>query len=156
MPPGNFGIAMFRVTVVFLSFVSLLMAQACTPTKITRGHHLAQEDIDRIQVGITTQQQVGSLLGSPSSVATFNRGSDVWYYISTNTEQYTELDESTVAQRVVAISFDQEGRVATLKDYSLKDAKDISFASRKTPTQGDKLTLLEQLFQSMLGTAGSQ
>ena len=143
---------MTRPLLLLVALLSLGLASACTPTKITRGHHLESEDIERINVGVTTQQQVAQILGSPSSVATFKDHADTWYYISKRTEQITELDESTVAQQVVAITFDQEGRVSEVKDYSLEDARDITFASRTTPTQGSKLTFLEQLFQSLLGS----
>jgi len=145
---------MIRTLLMLTALTTLLLAQACTPTKITRGHHLEAEDLAKIQVGITTQQQVAQLLGSPSSVATFKGHSDTWYYISKKTEQYTELDESTVDQQVIAIAFDTEGRVETVKDYGLEDSRDISYASRTTPTQGSKLTFLEQLFQGLLGSLG--
>lgn len=143
---------MTRPLLLLVALLSLGLAQACTPTKITRGHHLDPEDIQRISVGVTTQQQVTQILGSPSSVATFKQNADTWYYISKKTEQITELDESTVSQQVVAITFDAEGRVSELKDYSLNDARDITYASRTTPTQGSKLTFLEQLFQGLLGS----
>lgn len=145
---------MTRPLLLLVSLLSLALASACTPTKITRGHHLETEDIEKISVGVTTQQQVAQLLGSPSSVATFKDHSDTWYYISKRTEQYTELDESTVDQKVIAIAFDPEGRVKDLKDFGLKDARSISYASRTTPTQGSKLTFLEQLFEGLLGNLG--
>lgn len=123
---------------------------ACTPDKITRGHHLNPEDVAKIQVGVTTQHQVSDLLGSPSSVATFEERSDTWYYISKLTERYTELDENTVDQQVVAIDFDQHGRVANLRRYGLDDAEDITFVARTTPTQGDKLGFFEQIIGNMI------
>jgi outer membrane protein assembly factor BamE (lipoprotein component of BamABCDE complex) len=145
---------MNRCLLLLVTLVSLGLASACTPTKITRGHHLEPEDIERISVGITTQQQVAQLLGSPSSVATFKGNSDTWYYISKRTEQYTELDESTVGQQVVAITFDAEGRVGEITNYDIKDSRNISYASRTTPTQGSKLTFLEQLFEGLLSNFG--
>lgn len=145
---------MIRPLLLLIALLSIGLAQACTPTKITRGHHLESEDIERINVGVTTQQQVVEILGSPSSVATFKDHSDTWYYISKKTEQITELDESTVDQQVVAVTFDPEGRVTEVKDYGLKDARNISYASRTTPTQGSKLSFLEQLFQGLLNNFG--
>lgn len=140
---------MARRTTFLLAAVLIVALQACTPTKITRGHHTDPVDLAKIQTGVTTQQQVAGILGSPSSVTTFRKDTDTWFYIQKKSEQYTELDESTVGQNVVAIEFDREGRVAKMKSYSLKDARDISFASRETPTQGAKLGLLEQMFGNL-------
>ncbi len=143
---------MIRSLAIICFQVSVGIVSACSPTKITRGHHTEPEDLAKIQEGVTTQQQVVSILGSPSSIATFSKESDTWYYIQKKSEQYTELDESTVGQNVVAISFDAQGRVATMKKYSLKDSRDISFAGRETPTQGAHLGFFEQLFGNLLGT----
>ncbi len=62
---------MIRPLLLLVTLLSLGLMQACAPTKITRGHHLEPADIERINVGVTTQQQVVQLLGSPSSIATF-------------------------------------------------------------------------------------
>ncbi|WP_416896729.1 MAG: outer membrane protein assembly factor BamE [Minwuia sp.] len=145
MPMRRSGI----VAVLLLS--ALVVVQGCTQTRTTRGYHLELEDVDKIQSGVTTQQQVAQILGSPSSVAAFKAHADTWYYISKKTEKYTELDESVVEQKIVAISFDEAGRVAEVKQYDLADAQDISYSSRETPTQGAKLGFLEQLFQNFLG-----
>lgn len=141
---------MNRIFLTATALVLALSAAACTPDRITRGHHLDQQDIDKVQVGITTQQQLVDILGSPSSVATFEQRSDTWYYISKQSERYTELDESTVAQQVVAIDFDESGRVANLRQYDLGDAQDVAYVDRETPTQGDKLGFFEQLFGNLI------
>jgi outer membrane protein assembly factor BamE (lipoprotein component of BamABCDE complex) len=44
------------------------------------------------------------------------------------------------------VDFDEVGRVEKIREYGLKDAKDIRIASRTTPTQGEKLGFFEQLF----------
>ena len=140
-----------RTGIVMAAVLTVALLQACSPTKITRGYHLEPEDVARIQEGVTTQQQVTEILGSPSSIATFKQNSDTWYYITRKSERYTELDESVVDQKVLAITFDEAGRVATVKDYTLDDSRDISYSSRETPTQGAKLGVIEQLFQNLLG-----
>lgn len=138
-----------------LAVVAGLLA-ACTPDTHVEGYHLDRERIDRIQPGITTQQQVGDILGSPSSVATFRENADTWYYISKQIESITELDAEVVGQQVVAVDFDEVGRVEKIREYGLKDAKDIRVASRTTPTQGEKLGFFEQLFGNGLLGVGQQ
>ncbi|PJK29617.1 outer membrane protein assembly factor BamE [Minwuia thermotolerans] len=142
---------MNRAILTVCAAAALVLAiAACTPDRITRGHHLDQQDIDRVQVGVTTQQQVTDILGSPSSVATFQQHSDTWYYISKQSERYTELDEETVAQQVVAIDFDETGRVANLRQYDMGDAQQVAYVKRETPTQGAKLGFFEQLLGNLI------
>src|SRR5258706_8486866 len=57
---------------------------ACSPMVDTRGNMPPPEIVSTIQPGVTTRTQVSQLLGSPSSVATFN--DRTWYYIGRKTE----------------------------------------------------------------------
>lgn len=51
---------------------------------------------------------------------------------------------------MIQISFNEQGRVANIKYYDLKDAENITMVSRITPTSGKQLTVLEQI----LGNVG--
>lgn len=131
----------------------LALSVACSTDTRVEGYHLDRDRIASIQPGVTTQQQVGDILGSPSSVATFREKADTWYYISRQIESVTELDAEVVGQQVFAVDFDDLGRVEKIREYGLKDARDISIASRTTPTQGEELGFFEQLFgNGLLGT----
>ena len=43
-----------------------------------------------------------------------------------------------------------QGRVRDIKQYELKDGKEVDMVARKTPTSGKELTVLEQI----LGNVG--
>ncbi len=111
-----------------------------------RGAVLDEERIQQVETGKMTEQQVYQLLGSPSTTATFPQRSRVWYYISRETETTAFLAPKLLDQRVVAIEFDEGGRVKDLRRYSMADGKDIELVDRETPSRGRELGLLEQLF----------
>ena len=57
----------------------------------------------QIEPGRTTRDEVQQLLGSPSSLTTFDGA--VWYYVSQRTERMSFYQEDVVNQDVVSITF---------------------------------------------------
>jgi outer membrane protein assembly factor BamE (lipoprotein component of BamABCDE complex) len=83
------------------------------------------------------------LIGSPSTVATFNP--NVWYYISQKQEYYAFFRPTMLEQNVMQLNFNESGRLTTIKKYDLSEARDIDMVSRITPTAGKEITVLEQI-----------
>ena len=54
-----------------------------------------------------------------------------------------------VDQRVLAVYFDPERRVTRIANYGLKDGKVFDFISRTTPTGGEELSFLTQIFKGL-------
>jgi outer membrane protein assembly factor BamE (lipoprotein component of BamABCDE complex) len=123
---------------------SLTLAAACAPIKETRGYVPDDVLLGELKPGVHDRNSVASLLGSPSSVATFD--SATWYYITSRTEQLAFFAEEVVDQQVVAIDFDDKGVLTGVRRFSLEDANDIQLVERKTPSRGKELTLLQQIF----------
>ena len=115
---------------------------ACSPTVATHGHRIDDEALARIQPGLTSRNEVLGLLGSPSSLSTFDDGS--WYYVSQRTERKSFYQADVVDQQVVTISFDDTGTVETVEQVDLADAREIELVDRETPTEGNELSVLEQ------------
>jgi outer membrane protein assembly factor BamE (lipoprotein component of BamABCDE complex) len=119
-----------------------LTVAACTPTVRTHGHRLDPDGLAQIQPGRTSRDQVAQLLGSPSSLSTFD--DSAWYYVSQRTEQRSFYQENVVEQKVVTITFDQAGRVASVDELGLKEARAVAPVERTTPTAGNDLSVFEQ------------
>jgi outer membrane protein assembly factor BamE (lipoprotein component of BamABCDE complex) len=119
-----------------------LAGAACTPQVSNHGYRFDQAALAQIQPGRTSEDQVLALLGSPSSRTAF--GSSVWYYVSQRTERLSFYQEKVVNQDVVAIAFDDLGRVSGVERSGLDEARQVSFVDRETPTSGSELTALEQ------------
>lgn len=126
---------------------SLVLA-ACGPVTATRGNLVDNDRLDQIQVGQTTANDVFALLGTPTSVSTFD--SRVWYYIGERTEQLAFLEPDITERRVLVVRFDEAGTVTELAELDAEDAIDVDPVNRATPTLGRQITILEQL----LGNVG--
>ncbi len=122
---------------------------ACAPRQDYRGVTLDEDKLSLITVGQTTEAQVGALLGSPSTTSTFPEWGTTYYYISSETEAVAFLAPELIDQQVVAINFDKDNKVQSIKRYGLKDGKQVAFVDRETPTRGKELTVLEQLFGNL-------
>jgi outer membrane protein assembly factor BamE (lipoprotein component of BamABCDE complex) len=119
----------------------------CAPQVDTRGNLPDPETVLEVQPGIHDRNQVSSILGTPSTVATFE--DDTWYYISRRTEQVAFFDPEVVDQQVLMVKFGQDGLVSDMQIYGLEDGEIINPVDRTTPTSGREITILQQLFGNL-------
>jgi outer membrane protein assembly factor BamE (lipoprotein component of BamABCDE complex) len=115
---------------------------ACTPQVSNHGYRLDEAAFAQVVPGRTSREQVLQLLGSPSSLATFD--GSVWYYVSQRTERMSFYQEEVVNQDVVAIAFDDLGTVTQVDRHGLDQAQEVSLVDRETPTSGSELSGFEQ------------
>jgi outer membrane protein assembly factor BamE (lipoprotein component of BamABCDE complex) len=119
-----------------------LAATACAPTVNTHGYRIDPAVVAQIQPGVTSREEVERLLGSPSSMSTFNDKS--WYYVTQRTEQLTFYDTDVAAQDVLRIDFGGDGLVSDVNQRGLEMARNIEPAPEKTRTMGNELTVVQQ------------
>jgi outer membrane protein assembly factor BamE (lipoprotein component of BamABCDE complex) len=131
-------------SVSLLTALGLLALGACSPMVDTRGNMPPADVITGIQPGVTTRTQVSQLLGSPSSVGTFN--DRTWYYIGRKTETLAFLRPEVTDQQVLVVRFDDAGVVQDLEKRGLETAREVAMNDRETPTAGHSLGFFEQLF----------
>ncbi len=113
------------------------------------GYVVSEQALAQVPVG-SSREQVLIALGSPSTTATFS--GEVFYYISqTRTRAAEFLQPRVVDQRVVAIYFDGNRRVARIADYGLEDGVVIDFITRTTPTGGEDQSFINQIFSGVFG-----
>lgn len=128
-----------------------LLCAACVPVQTQRGYLPDPQTVSSISVGTDTKTTIADRLGNPSTTATF--GNEVWYYISSREEQMAFFTPRILSRDVLAVEFNQDGQVADVRHYGLKDGRVVAFASRETPTKGRELTLIQQLFNAVPGAA---
>src|SRR5215475_14887021 len=132
-----------------LALASALTLSACgrTGETLQRGYVLPEGAMEQVPVG-ATQEQVLIVLGTPSTVATIK--GDVFYYISQKAQRSAAFMPYEVSdQRVIAVYFDKERRVTRLANYGLKDGKIFDFQSQTTPTGGQELSYLRNIFKNV-------
>ncbi|MGE3989226.1 outer membrane protein assembly factor BamE [Pseudorhodoplanes sp.] len=132
---------------VAFALACALAVSGCVVTEQTfqRGYVVPDGALEQIPLG-SSQEQVLIVLGTPSTVATVS--GEVFYYISQRAEKAAAfMPQKVVDQRVIAVYFDKERRVARLADYGIKDGKVFDFVSRTTPTGGNEMSYLTYIFK---------
>jgi outer membrane protein assembly factor BamE (lipoprotein component of BamABCDE complex) len=108
-----------------------------------RGNLPKADLLSQVKPGVTDKASVKALLGTPSSIATFD--GDTWYYISREEKQVAFLKPEVMNQQVYAVHFDDKGIVDGLTHKGMQDAQNMTPNPDATPAPGREFTFLEQL-----------
>ena len=136
-----------RLTAANFAAVAVIavLLGGCFSETYQRGYIVPEGALEQIPIG-STQEQVLIVLGTPSTVATVS--GEAFYYISQRAERPIGfMPQKVVDQRVIAVYFDKNRRVARLANYGLKEGKVFDFVSRATPTGGKDVAYLNALFK---------
>lgn len=126
-----------------------IATSACTPRVDLRGHVPNPEALAEIEQGRHTRDQVAEMLGTPSSIGTFE--DDHWYYVTRKTETLAFYDPELVEQRVIIVEFDEAGFVKEITTLGTEHAREFELVGRETPTKGREFGFFEQI----LGNVGA-
>lgn len=116
---------------------------ACSPQVSQHGYTVDEAAVQRIVPGITPREEVARLLGSPSTLATFE--DDRWYYVTQRLEQLSFYQSEITEQSVLTIAFDGRGIVQDVSHVTMDEAIEVDPNANVTPTLGNELTVFEQL-----------
>ena len=126
---------------------TLIISAACAPRSANRGHIPPPSQLEKLEVGKHSKEYVRTLLGTPSTVGTFDK--EVWYYIGRRTEKWAFFDESVIQQQVVVVYFNPAGKVEHIEKYDENDSRKVDLVEGKTPTSGRELGVLEQIIGNL-------
>lgn len=127
--------------------VAMMALGGCSPRLDVRGNVPDEEEVLEIQPGYFSREQVAELLGSPSTVGTFDE--NTWYYVGARTETTAFFDPDIVDQQVLMVKFDDGGMVQNMKLYGLEDGRIVTPVEDVTPTHGREMTVLQQIFGNL-------
>ena len=113
-----------------------------------RGNKVDDDQLKDLVPGTSTRADVASLLGSPTTKATFD--DNTWIYISEVTQPRVGRVLGIKSQTVVTMVFDDGGVLRAINHLDQDDAKNVSVVSRATPSPGSDSSFLQQL----LGNVG--
>jgi outer membrane protein assembly factor BamE (lipoprotein component of BamABCDE complex) len=136
-----------RLALAAVGLVAAATLTACAPRIDQRGNKPDEDQVTQINPGVDDKNRVAELIGTPSAISTFN--DKTWYYISKRTETTAFWDPDVVDQEVLAIQFDEGGIVQNMKVYGLEDGRQIAYVDRTTPTEGNQLTIIQQLLGNL-------
>ena len=111
------------ITVKLMTFLCIaLFLSACVGKEVfSHGFRATDDDISQVPVG-SSVEQVQIVFGSPSTKSTLENN-PVWYYISQTSSRDLLTPRRLENQRVLAVHFDENDRVASIANYGLKDSK---------------------------------
>ena len=130
----------------FLGLAALVLA-ACSGEVIIRGNMPDPELMAEISPGQDSRNDVAEKLGSPSALSTFM--DNKWYYIGQKYQQFAFFEPDILERSVFVVSFGSAGIVDDTAMFTLEDGTIINPVSRKTPTEGKELTILQQFFGNL-------
>jgi outer membrane protein assembly factor BamE (lipoprotein component of BamABCDE complex) len=113
------------------------------PPPTVRGNKIDAEQLKELVPGTSTKQDVTAVVGSPTSVATFD--DNTWLYISELTQPRIGRTLGELTQNVVVLNFDQNGVLKTVEHRDKEDSLPVSVIARKTPSPGTEASFMQQL-----------
>lgn len=130
------------------------MLPACASIRDSRGYIVDPLLTDAIQPRIDNQQSVESTLGRPTFTSQY--GTPTWYYVASITGQRPFNRPRIKEHSVLAVQFDEAGRVAKVERSGVDRVVFLDPNGDKTPTLGRERGFLEDLFGNIgqVGGAG--
>ena len=132
-----------RTRLRLLPLLALVLI-ACERRLDTHGFMPNSELVSQIQTGEQDKFEVAEVLGSPSSMATFD--DDIWYYITQQSRTFAFFKPEIIDQQVLVVRFDEADVVSEINRYTIEDGLIVDPVTRETPTAGKELSILQQLF----------
>lgn len=117
---------------------------ACSSIRESRGYIIDPLLTDMIQPRIDNQQSVEGTLGRPTFTSQF--GTPTWYYVSSITGQRPFNRPRIKVHNVLAVQFDEAGRVANVRRTGVDQVVFLDPNGDKTPTLGRERGFLQDLF----------
>jgi len=130
-----------------LAAVMAVLLGGCAETVIKHGHQFHDSDLNQISPGMS-QEQVKTVLGTPTTTAAVGSGS-AFYYISSTQEQMAFFSPTEKDRKVLAIYFGPMGSVDKVAHYGLKDGKVFDFVKQETPSHAKDEGILKALFRNL-------
>jgi outer membrane protein assembly factor BamE (lipoprotein component of BamABCDE complex) len=140
-----------QIRFVALSLCSILLI-GCAPTVNTRGNLLQDYQLQGLESGISSKQDIEQKLGSPTSTDPFDPNN--WYYIGEITETKAFFTPNVTKRRVVKVSFAEDGSLAHIAEIDEKAGKEIELVKKTTRAGGVEMNAFQQ-FMGNLGKFNS-
>ncbi len=137
----------YRLTRIALGVtVAATFIGGCTPTHNVHGNMVQDYQLTEVATGQDSRTDVLRKLGSPTTKAPFN--DNVWYYLGQKMEKRGILDSKVTEERIVVVSFDEDGIVQNIEDID-NERIALPYERGKTPTSGNEMTVLQQLLGNL-------
>ena len=139
-------IIFLRPKLVFLLNL-LIVVSACEAITTTHGRLIEPAELDRLELGVTTQAETIAILGPPSFEGAFNSGR--LYYNNQKMEKRVGGETLTIERELIIFMFDNNNRLQGIEIRDRTSDKKIVKLEAKTPTPGNTVTIVDQIFGNL-------
>ena len=131
---------------IVTALIASTLLTACAKNYYDQGYKIKEEQVQKLKVNQHTKNDVQRLLGSPSFSASFD--DDTWVYLST-TRYNKPLDQHILDKRQMIVLNFKGNKLSSIEQKNENDGAQIKPSKAETKTQGHKLNMFEQLFESL-------
>ena len=139
-------IIFLRPKLVFL-FILMIVVSACEAITTTHGRLIEPAELDRLELGVSTQAETIATLGPPSFEGAFNSGR--LYYNNQKMEKRVGGETLTIERELMIFIFDDDNRLQGIEIRDKTSDKQIVKLESKTPTPGNSVTIVDQMFSNL-------
>ena len=128
---------------LFTSLAAFFILIGCESQVESSGNSPDPKLVISIKPGVHKRQDVEKLLGTPSTIATFDN--EVWYYISGRVKSVAFFKPKLMKRKILTVKFNANGIVQKIYELDTTKQKEIPIVERETPTKGKELTFIQQV-----------
>ena len=139
-------ITFLQPKLVFL-LILMLAVSACEAITTTHGRLIEPAELDKLELGATTQAETIAILGPPSFEGAFNSGR--LYYNNQKMEKRVGGETLTIERELIIFIFDDKDKLQGIEIKDKNSDKKIVKLESKTPTPGDTVTIFDQIFSNL-------
>lgn len=130
-----------------LAGLALLALAACSEIVRNHGYTPSDEDLATVAVGKDTRETVAFKVGRPSAGGLMQDGG--WYYVQSRWSHQGARAPQEVDRQVVAVSFDNRGRVSNVERFGLAEGQVVALSRRVTDSNIKGIGLIQQLMGNL-------
>jgi len=130
-----------------VAIAMVLAVASCTAVYRNHGYVPTDEDLSQVIVGQDTKDTVATLVGQPAASGVLN--DNAWYYVESRFRHFGYQAPQEIEREVLAISFDEAGRVTNIERFGLQDGRVIALSRRVTSSPVRDTTFLRQLLGNL-------
>ncbi len=127
--------------------IVVLAAAACTPVFRNHGYIPAEDELAQVTVGQDSKETVAAKVGRPSVEGLLNDNG--WFYVQSRFKTVGPRQPQEIERQVVAITFDDQDRVANVERFGLEKGEVVAISRRITSTSIKQIGLVQQLLGSL-------
>jgi outer membrane protein assembly factor BamE (lipoprotein component of BamABCDE complex) len=136
-----------KMTVALVFCIIANILSGCSNNIQTKGYQFEKGAINNITPNKSNLEDVIKVLGSPTVSAIY--GEPKFFYIEQIYKTVPMRNPAVIDQKILEVTFQNNGIVKGIKEYNLKDIKKVDFNNTQTILPGNKIGALEQFLGNL-------